>query len=224
MPKEGETTERQRRSPAEIRVLILGAARAEFARKGYAGTTYRDIATAADVAMSVLYRNFETKSELFSEAVVEPFVAGVETLLSDWIAQVGDPLPDEHLMRVFIGDMQAAMVRHQHALEQLVLGRAELTEAMAARITAVFDRLFAQTRMMAELEARRRGWFSPDDLDLPIRVLVCMLAGASAFGWFLLPAGARDQDDTTGSEPVLDTMSKLALWGLARKPPTDVPR
>lgn len=208
-----ETTERQRRSPAEIRALILGAARREFARKGYAGATNRDIAAEAGVAMSVLYRNFETKAELFSEAVVEPFVDGVEKLLSDWIAQVGDPLPDQDLMRVFIGDVQSAVAKHQHALEQLVLGRAELTDAMSARIMAVFDRLFAQTRMMAELEARRRGWFSPEGLDLPIRVLVCMIAGASAFGWFLLPDGDPDDED------VLDTMSKLALWGLARKPP-----
>lgn len=214
MSQESAPRDRQRRSSSEIRDLILAAARAEFADKGYAGATNRDIAGRAGVAMSVLYRNFETKADLFSDAVVDPFVVGVESLAQHWVDQIGDPLPDEGLMRVFLGDVLRSMSHHQHVLEQLALGRAELSEAMTTRIRAVFDRLFGQARLMAELEARRRGWFSPDDLDLPIRVLACMVAGASAFGWFLLPGDARDP----GAPDVLDAMAKLGLWGMAREP------
>jgi AcrR family transcriptional regulator len=210
--------DRQRRSSSEIRDLILASARAEFAEKGYARTTNRDIANHAGVAMSVLYRNFETKAELFSDAVVEPFVVGVENLTQHWINQVGEPLADERLMQVFLADVLSSMSRHQHVLEQLTQGRAELGEAMTSRILTVFDRLFRQARLMAELEARRRGWLSPDDLDLPIRVLACMVAGASAFGWFLLPGDAREP----GAPDVLDAMAKIGLWGVARAP-RDVP-
>jgi AcrR family transcriptional regulator len=214
MSQEPATRDRQRRSSSEIRDLILASARAEFAEKGYTGTTNRDIAHRAGVAMSVLYRNFETKADLFSDAVVEPFVVGVENLTEHWIEQVGDPLADEDLMQVFLSDVLSSMSHHQHVLEQLTLGRAELSEAMTNRIRTVFDRLFRQARLMAELEARRRGWFSPEDLDLPIRVLVCMVAGASAFGWFLLPEHAREP----GAPNVLEAMTKIGLWGVSRKP------
>jgi AcrR family transcriptional regulator len=219
MAAEPEQKDRQRRSTAQIRELILESARAEFAEKGYVAATNPDVATRAGVALSVLYRNFETKAELFSDAVVEPFVRGVEQLGEHWVGQIGEPLADEELMQVFIRDVLTAMSRNQHALEQLVLGRAELSEAMTNRILAVFDRLFGQARLMAELEARRRGWFSSEGLDLPIRVLACMIAGASAFGWFLLP----EQSDEPDHPDVLDAMTKIGLWGMSRRPPTVPP-
>src|SRR3954447_16458485 len=93
---DGGKVERQhRRSPAELRTLILDAACVEFGANGYAATTNRDVARRAGVALSVLYRHFETKADLFSEAALEPFVRGMEQLGSDWLRQLSEPLEDE---------------------------------------------------------------------------------------------------------------------------------
>jgi AcrR family transcriptional regulator len=68
--------ERQhRRSPAELRTLLLDAARAEFGANGYANTTNRDVARRAGVALSVLYRHFETKAELPAPMIVRIRIA-----------------------------------------------------------------------------------------------------------------------------------------------------
>jgi AcrR family transcriptional regulator len=63
----------RRRSQAEARKAILSAATALFAERGYAGTTTRAIAQLADASEVLLYRYFNSKAELFEQAISEPF-------------------------------------------------------------------------------------------------------------------------------------------------------
>jgi AcrR family transcriptional regulator len=55
-----------------VKLLILEAARVLFAAKGFRGTSTREIAEAAGVAEILLFRNFGSKAELYSSAVVRP--------------------------------------------------------------------------------------------------------------------------------------------------------
>jgi AcrR family transcriptional regulator len=201
-----------RRSPAELRTLILDAARVEFGTNGYAATTNRDVARRAGVALSVLYRHFDTKADLFSEAVLEPFVRGFEQLGNDWLRQLSEPLPDEDLMQVFIRDIHQNLAANQHALDQMLFGRADLPEAMVERIRAAFEKLITQIRLMGELEIRRRGWMSPSGVEMSMRVLMAMMLGMSSYSWLLLPGG---EQEVTGDE-VIEGMVKLGLWGMTR--------
>lgn len=207
---EEERQHRQhRRSPGELRALILDAARAEFGVNGYSATTNRDVAHRAGVALSVLYRHFETKADLFSEAVLEPFVRGFEQLGTDWLRQLGEPLGDEDLMEVFIRDIHDNLSANQHALDQMLFGRAELPPAMLQRIRIAFEKLITQLRLMTELEARRRGWMSVQGVDMSVRVLLGMIIGMSSYSWILAPE--NDGDD------VVQGMVKLGLWGMTRQ-------
>ena len=217
--------ERQhRRSPAELRALILDAACAEFGAGGYAATTNRDVAKRAGVALSVLYRHFETKADLFSEAVLEPFVRGMEQLGNDWLRQLSEPLEDERLMEVFIRDIHDNLAANQHVLDQMLLGRGELPDAMLERIKVAFEKLITQLRLMTELEARRRGWMSTLGVDMSVRVLMGMMLGMSSYSWMLLPdssGGSGGSSDSGGSGPsgredVIEGMVKLGLWGMTR--------
>jgi len=54
-----------RQSADERRRSVLGAAMAEFARGGYAGTSTEAIATRAGISQPYLFRLFRTKRELF---------------------------------------------------------------------------------------------------------------------------------------------------------------
>jgi AcrR family transcriptional regulator len=202
-----------RRSPAELRALILEAARGEFGANGYAGTTNRDVARRAGVALSVLYRHFETKAELFSEAVLEPFVRGFEQLGNDWLRQLGEPLADEDLMNVFIRDIHGNLSANQHVLDQMLFGRADLPEAMVQRIRIAFEKLITQLRLMTELEARRRGWMSTQGVDMSVRVLLGMILGMSSYSWLLVPESGTDD----AGDEVTTGMVKLGLWGMTKQ-------
>lgn len=194
-----------RRSPAELRELLLDAAKAEFGSKGYANTSTRDVAKRAGVALSVMYRHFETKADLFSEAVLDPFVRGFEQLGADWLSQLEEPLSDQAMMEIFIRDIYGSVATNQRALDQMLSGRAELPEAMVERIRAAFEKLIGQLRLMTELEARRRGWTSTLGPDMTVRIVLAMLMGMSAYSWLLEP--------DTGADEIPTGMVKLALWG-----------
>ena len=62
-----------RRRPAEVRELLISGAARVFKSKGYTQATIEDIVTEADVSPSVFWRHFRTKSELYREAMIEPF-------------------------------------------------------------------------------------------------------------------------------------------------------
>jgi AcrR family transcriptional regulator len=67
------STPRGRRPGApDTRAAILGAARASFADKGYAGTTIRGIAGAAGVDAALVHHYFGTKDALFLAAMELP--------------------------------------------------------------------------------------------------------------------------------------------------------
>ncbi len=202
----------RRRNSAELRALLLEAARAEFGTRGYANTPIRDVAKRAGVTLSVLYRHFETKADLFSEAVLDPFVRGFEQLGNDWLRQLAEPLADEDLMEVFIRDIYGNLSAHQHALDQMRFGRAELPEAMVQRIRIAFEKLITQMRLMTELEARRRGWMSTQGADMAVRVILGMIIGMSSYNWLLL----ADADADGSADKAIQGMVKLGLWGMTK--------
>ena len=68
------------RLPADLRrKQIAVAARHVFAVSGLAGAKTRQIAEAADVTETILYRHFSSKEEIFGAAILEP----VEQLATD---------------------------------------------------------------------------------------------------------------------------------------------
>ena len=72
--------ENRTRLPAELRrKQIALAARHVFAVQGLAGAKTRQIAEAAEVTETILYRHFASKEEIFEAAILEP----VEQLATD---------------------------------------------------------------------------------------------------------------------------------------------
>lgn len=72
-----QSADKSRRSylPAvERRRSIIEAAQEVFSRTNLQGTRTRDLAKAAGVNQATLYGHFESKEELFAEAVVQPMV------------------------------------------------------------------------------------------------------------------------------------------------------
>src|SRR3954451_6608750 len=75
---------RVRRSSAEVRSLVLAAARELFEDRGYDQVSTRDIATRAGVTQALVFRHFGTKVDLFVEAVYLPFSTFISVYLDRW--------------------------------------------------------------------------------------------------------------------------------------------
>lgn len=73
-----------RRGTQHVRSLILEAARELFAKKGYDGTTTKEISRRSSVSEPVIFGNFGNKATLFNAAVAEPFVAAIERYEESW--------------------------------------------------------------------------------------------------------------------------------------------
>jgi AcrR family transcriptional regulator len=78
LKKEGKVTvrrpgaKRAKRSSAVVMARVLEAAREEFKRRGFVGATTAVIARNAAVTEAQLFRYFDSKADLFQEAVFEP--------------------------------------------------------------------------------------------------------------------------------------------------------
>jgi AcrR family transcriptional regulator len=73
---------RQRLTADERRRSILKAARRAFSETGdMNGTTIKTIAEAGGISEGVIYRHFESKDQLFIEAVVQPLTEAVDALV-----------------------------------------------------------------------------------------------------------------------------------------------
>jgi AcrR family transcriptional regulator len=82
-----------RRPGKETAERILDAAEACFARKGYAGTTLRDVATGVGIRIPSLYNHFASKEVLYA-AVLERGMTPVLELLSGSVDEPSSPYPD----------------------------------------------------------------------------------------------------------------------------------
>jgi AcrR family transcriptional regulator len=129
-------TRRPRRSTAEVRHLILLAARERFAADGFGGATTIAIANAADVSETVLFRHFPTKERLFEAAVIEPFEEYVARYTKSW-----------RDLAVTAEDPATILRDYAAELYDIVAAQRELFAALMARglhsdeLTAAFGRL-----------------------------------------------------------------------------------
>jgi len=132
----------RRAGAGETRVLILDAARAEFAARGYAGTSVRAIARGAGVDPALVHHYFGSKDRVFIAAMDLPL--DPETLITDVFAEGAaragarlaakflgiweDPGPRERLLAM----LRTAMLGDNEAIREFVT--VELTARLSARI------------------------------------------------------------------------------------------
>lgn len=69
---------------AETQTRILQAAKKLFARRGYDGTTTRDLAQEAGVAEGTIFRHFENKKAILIEVVTQGWVEILTDLLTEF--------------------------------------------------------------------------------------------------------------------------------------------
>lgn len=204
-----------RRSTQQVRELILAAATREFAVKGYARTTTDDIADAAGVSLSVLFRHYPAKADLFRDALVQPFLESLRAFSAHWEQTYIEPVDEREVMRMFISDFYDHLQGHQEALTALLGAEHTIDGDLAEEVHRQFDQIFRQFGRMGQREAERRGWFPGEPMELNSRILVALITATVAHRQWFLPTGRR----RLSREKLVNHITQLMLYGLRLAPP-----
>ncbi|HEV2530439.1 helix-turn-helix domain-containing protein [Phenylobacterium sp.] len=114
---------RRRRGHAEVRALILQAARELFAERGYAKATTRDIAKRAKASEVLLFRYFTSKAQLFEQAISEPFDAFMRRIIEERIAANANADPVD-LGRAYVEALYGLLLNERQLILSLITTRA----------------------------------------------------------------------------------------------------
>lgn len=184
----GTPMRRTRRSSAQIRALILDAGLIEFAARGFAGATTRDIAARAQVAEPLIFNNFGSKAALFAEAVIEPF----NRKLSEFIEQ-SDAMPPDREKRSahFVHSLYPFLRANADLLVALIKSSGELDSPGLHGLDDYFARAVAQMR----LQYQKAGWQLDVQPELLVRYSFGMLAGAVLFRDWFFPEQVPSETD-----------------------------
>ncbi len=153
------------RKKAQTRAAIQRHALHLFERDGYDATTMEQIAAAADVSPSTLYRYFPTKEDLILTDDYDPVLAAT------FRAQPPE-LPILEAFRAAVHEMLTALPAEERTE---AAARARLSYAIPEVRARALDHLFTTTDMITELFAERLDR-SPDELE--VRVLAGTVIGA----------------------------------------------
>jgi AcrR family transcriptional regulator len=214
------TGTRQRRSSTEVREQLLATAEKLFSERGYGATTTRDIAAAAGIAESALFRHFGSKANLMSEAVVAPFATFLEEFTATW--QRAEPAAgapraadsDPQLFTSFITELYRNLtLRRPSILALLSAVQAPDAGEVVASVADQLDEMFDKLRRIGEQHAASVGEERADS-ELNARIVVGMVTSMAVLdGWFL-PRGA----DRPDSHRLITAMADLVSYGRTGPP------
>jgi AcrR family transcriptional regulator len=201
---------RTRRSPGAGRELVIRAARDLFARKGYDGTSLREIAERAGVNESVIYRSVGTKQQIFKSAVLDPYQGFVTSFVNRWRAATSRPSNSE-MVGAFVTQLYDLLAEHRELIVSLV-GASTLSDEPGqlparAELNNQLDALARQT--VADSEGRGLEGIN---LDLAVRCATGMVMALVLLDDWLLPTGER----RPSRSELLDEVHHFVLGGLER--------
>jgi AcrR family transcriptional regulator len=137
----GDRSEPVRRLPrAQRREQILAAATEAFARNGFAATGLDDIAAQAGITRVILYRHFDSKTDLY-QAVLDRMCARLDAHVEEPVGGFTDASIDG-LLRAAVESPAGFRLLFQHALrepefsERIGKFRADISAAALLQISA----------------------------------------------------------------------------------------
>jgi AcrR family transcriptional regulator len=211
------TTEVRAPSPAwgHGRALLLEAARALFAEKGYARASTKEIARRARVTEPMLFRHFGTKAKLFSEAVLAPFHDYMAGYVADWEARPHGVLSPMQEAREFYRGLYAVLAANRELVQALVAaqvaqGPLAETDEDAPRLGVILERF----EQVIARERDERGFHRFDPV-VQARLMFGMALSLAVHGdWMFDGATGR----RPGADEFVEAMARLTIHGAYDRP------
>jgi AcrR family transcriptional regulator len=186
-----------------VRSLIVAAATELFTERGYNQTTMRDVASSAGIALSVLYRQFESKERLFSSTFVAPFLESFERFRDRRAATAVDRPNDELLIDEFIRDLHQSLGTHRRTIITLLGALEDPGTELIDEVRAGLGEAWANLHLAGPASA------TSDERERDANMLVvAMVAGLVLFQPWVL--AARDGDD----EPLVALAGLFSAAGI----------
>lgn len=177
---------------------LLDAALACFVAQGYHGTTMRDIAARAGLAVSASYYYFPAKLDLLRRLMVR-VTEDLESALAEAERAAGDD-PAARLAAL----VRAHVLFHTHRRAESFIGNSELRALPAAdraEIVALRDRIGAHFKRALEAGSRARVFDIPAP---PATVLAIVTMCTAVATWYR-------EDGPATPEQIADHYAELAL-------------
>ncbi len=197
---------RQRRRRGEPRRLLIDAAVKMFNDRGYDAPT-REIADAADVSETLMFRHFGTKAGLFREAMIKPFVEFVDQFVA---VHESGARPDEDPFEVtleFVGGLYDIFTTHRGLVAMLWSASthegSDLAEAgLLEEVWDAFDKLVNVGKRAASGRPARN--------EIATRAVVSMVAGMAVAN------RSYKGSKVPARDAVVDEMARICTYGRAR--------
>lgn len=198
-----------RRNPIELRALALEAAEQVFAERGYAGATSRELARAAGVSESVLYRHFGSKGRLFTEAVLSPFLRFLDTFSDVSARYLSEPLPTETMARLFVSGLIDQLTVHRQALRTFLAASEDIDVPAKTTFQAALNNVFVRLGNVIAVEQGARG--KPTRVlgpEMDVRAAVGMFIALVVLDDWMFPPG----DDRPSRDQLVDHLTSLLMY------------
>ena len=205
-----------RRGPDEVRRLLLEAARALFAARGYAGASTRDIALKAGVSEALLFRHFGTKAKLFERAILDPINEFTHDFVEQWKARSGADHTPEEISYAYVDGFYRLLSENRDLVLALVTAQAyeSIDDLNAA---SPLSRLMEELEVVTRREAELRGFRF--DVQISVRLVAGMVMSMALLDEWLFPAGKR----RPSRQRIVNEMVALMLHGLAHRDADEEP-
>lgn len=187
-----DSARRKRRSPEELRDLILAAAASEFEASGYGGATTAAIARRAETTEAQIFRFFASKAELFRAAVFEPLNRHFSEFQQGAITLAGEGLDHRQLAERYIGELQDFMGEHSRMLLSLIVARAYVPASTDG--LGEIEGLQSYFERGRAVMASRTGGKERVPAELMVRVSFAAVLGSVIFRDWLFPEGLADEE------------------------------
>jgi AcrR family transcriptional regulator len=205
-----ELVQGKRRTTPEVRQALLDAAAHVFSKRGYGGGTTNEIALEAGTTEKAIYRHFGSKAELFSAAVVRPFLE----MLRDYTVAFQRELPTGDSKRVvgaWIRELYTHLSDNREAVLALISssGDPEAREAVGMAI-ARMDQMFDEQRQLSLRLYETSDDFRPEPGQLWARLVTGMLISITALEPIVLSKQAAEHN----SENLIQAVCDLVFYGV----------
>lgn len=188
-----ETATRKRRSSEEIMERLITAARDEFKRSGYVGATTSVIARNAEVTEAQLFRYFDSKADLFREAVFEPLNKHFSEFNARHPATMTAEENIRERARLYITELQEFLDEHSKLLLSLVV--AQLFTSGSLQGVGEIDSLRHYFERGAAMMSSRVDKNPQVDPKLLVRVSFAAVLGCVLFKDWIFPEGLAGDDE-----------------------------
>ncbi len=188
---EPQNTRRKRRSPEAIRDLIIAAAGREFEENGYSGATTAAIARRADVTEAQIFRFFESKQELFREAIFQPLNRHFSEFHASTLDEAHAADGFRGNARRYINELQDFMEEHSRSLMSLIVAKEYKGSAEGLSEIQGLRDYFERGRAMMSNRTRGKATVPP---ELMVRVSFAAVLGSVMFKDWLFPPGLASDE------------------------------